>query len=450
MNITNNCSTNVALNITFKDESDLTPINGTIKPIDFDFVSADSYNYIHQENSELPYHTYCLEGPTYLDNSSLSISATGTIKYDATGYPLRTHYFSDSLTGNNATELILYLLNSDDGIYSSIQVQTTTGTAISDATIIVERQFEGVWTEIGRGNTDASGMVTFWVNPNYEHRYTVSADGYQTSIVAITPSQDTYTIQLTATGTDIIEYDSGSENVEFRVFPSIGPIETGLYNFGYEVSSDESNLRGCRAILKYSNGTEINRTTSCENSATYSGDTISIPYTVQSGDRLNLELWLKILSSCSDNVCSVGPRSGEVCNDNNDCTVWGVIDSDARFEEFNVTADSSTGLRGVFTDLNSWKGFGPSESVEQEWSKTIGVFLTLFILLGTLSYFTRIDSQWPGFFLILLWGLVLFLSMAGFFEYSITESSFLNQYTLAIIVSSLFIGWGFNTWGRYG
>tara|TARA_Y100000310_G_scaffold95718_2_gene93514 strand:- start:1632 stop:3281 length:1650 start_codon:yes stop_codon:yes gene_type:complete len=453
MNFTNsNCSVNTALNITYLDEDTLLNMNGTIKPLTFTFNSADNYYYTNQENTELPSQTYCLNGPTYLDNTSLSLTPTGTIKYDATGYPLRTHFFSSALTGNNVTNLALYLLSSDDGIYSSIQVQNTASVSIPGALIVVERQFTGVWVEIGRGNTDDAGMVTFWVNPNYEHRYTISADTYETKVVTITPTQETYTVQLVSTGQDVLEYESGQTTIQYNLFPALGPITTtGTFNFGYDISSDQANLRGCRVYLNYKNGTNIGNETGCDTASTYAGDTISVSYNLQAGDRLKAVLELRIASTCSteDNICAGGPRDGQTCGTDTDCEIWGVMDADAWWDQYNVTTDTGAGLRGVFTNLKGWNAWS-SNDIEAEYSRTMAVFLALFILLGVFTSMTRWDSQWPGATLIAVWGIIMFLSMTGWFTYNITSSSFMNKYTVAVTVTAMFIGWGLNTWGRNG
>jgi len=190
-----------------------------------------------------------------LNPSQYNFTTDLTLSYSASGYPIRTYTLDDRHFTIGATNTTLYLLASADGIYSSIQVVETTGISISGVFVTIERQVNGVYQIVGSGNTDDSGTVTFWVNPNFAHRVTASKTGYATAQVTITPSQSIYTLALSKTDQGAT-YDDEAGGLKYVIYPSVGTISRGSHSFNLTVRGN-LNLQGCR--LEIVNSTNVSQ-----------------------------------------------------------------------------------------------------------------------------------------------------------------------------------------------
>jgi len=294
------------------DEDDGSDLNATIQGLNFEFNSGDGYNYSFAETTiNQSSFMFCL------DPEDVDITASRNIRYKyGTEYPLRYYYLDDTLNGNTSLNKVLYLLSTDDGIYSTFQVQTTGGDPIQDVTVTVERNYlppsnNATYYTIGKTTTDGAGLATFWLNPNYEHKITFVKAGYQTRTEYVVPTEDDYTVQLTAQTTEV-SYSGSTEGLSWYFFPGIGAMEPGTYEFGVNITASKANLLGCRFLLYYTNGTQIGNNTGCTSSP-YTGGNANVSYAFEDGDRLRGELWLKIDASCTDSICDSGAIEGDAC-----------------------------------------------------------------------------------------------------------------------------------------
>ena len=144
-----------------------------------------------------------------------------TIQYSSTGYPQRKYDDNTDLT-STITHKTLYLLSSSDGIYSTIQVIDENGNIITGVEVEIERQFSGAWTIIGKESSDSAGTVTFWVNPDYSHRFTFTKSGCVTSTQTIRPTQTTYTASMNCGGSSNVIYASTIDGIKWFKTPSSG------------------------------------------------------------------------------------------------------------------------------------------------------------------------------------------------------------------------------------
>ncbi|GAG85298.1 unnamed protein product, partial [marine sediment metagenome] len=148
------------LNFTFKDEGDGSVINASNDLTDFDYWLSGgtvTQSYIVTNSTENPSYAFCFV-PADRD-----VIVDLTFKYSSTGYPLRTSQYNDQTLTNATTNQVLYLLGTADGIYSTIQTTTSLGSPISGVTVVVERQFSGVWTIVEQGVSGTDGASTFWI-----------------------------------------------------------------------------------------------------------------------------------------------------------------------------------------------------------------------------------------------------------------------------------------------
>jgi len=176
------------LNITFKDENDLSVINASINLVDTDFwltTESSATNYVDSRLINNSNYSFCF------NPGSQTVNLNMTLKYSLGGYPLRTYTLTNQSYTNVSTNTTLYLLSSADGIYNSIQVVNINGDPISGVSVLAERQILGFWVTVASEITGDDGLVSMWVNPNYKHRFTFSKTGYITQQNELTPSQST-------------------------------------------------------------------------------------------------------------------------------------------------------------------------------------------------------------------------------------------------------------------
>ena len=247
MNFTQCTSGNMAFNVSFLNESDLSTMNGAVNSLSLTFDSDDSGDYIYTytnltERSNL---TFCL------DPSGNDLSTTGTISYSASGFPQRTTSITETLNGDTLINKVVYLLPTADGIYTTFQVIDAGNSPISGVTVIAEKQLSGTYTVIGGGTTDASGAFTLWVDPNSVHRFTFSKTGYTTSTETITPTQTSYTVTLGgATVTNETNYNIG---ILYNTLPRDSTLNFDTdYNFAFNISSSYWNLSSYGFVLRNS------------------------------------------------------------------------------------------------------------------------------------------------------------------------------------------------------
>ena len=314
---------------------------------------------------------------------------TRIIQYSATGYPQRKYDDDTGLT-NTITHKTLYLLSSADGIYSTIQVVDENGDIVIGADVTMERQFSGVWTIVGKETTGSAGAVTFWVNPDYDHRFTVEKTGCVTTTGTIRPTQTTYTATIDCLGADDEIYIAPIEGIKYFLLPASGIITTGNQNFSFQVVSSKDNIVNVKFEIVNGSGYVLTSQTSACATA---GCTISIMY----------------------NVTSVQNIKGKYYVDLGDGYI--LLEADAHWIEVDIPARDGTfkqfwlNLRGVFDE---WHEVGEDVTNTGDFNRIVFIFLFLAIFIAVFNKLTHFDSSNPGAFLIFLTVVVFMGSIAGF------------------------------------
>jgi len=436
-------SGNVSLNFTFKDEESLDNINSTID-LSLDFDSDDEYEYFFTNTTVNDDYTFCLSP------AGVESTASGNIIYSNPGYEPRTYYFDGELTGDTQYNQTLYLLDSGSGIYSSIQVQTTGASPIPGVTLTVARKLpgEGDYTAISQKQTDSSGLSTFWVNPNYEHKYTASKTGYTTQVFYLTPSQDTYTIQMVP-ATEEEKYSSPTKGLIWNVGPTPGYISAGEHLFEFNITSSYDNLLGCKFEIVDENQTVLSSAEGC-GTGLLGGDNLSDSYTIPDSVRklwgwyyVKLDIECNIAEGNGLGYCDGGIYNGDSCTVDSNCTGWGYIDADTFWSVWDVTENDANTLGNFFAMLTTLGDFG--EGNEQDYSRVVSFFLVMTLLLGLLNYSTGVELRHPGSVLILIIPIVWIASIAGFLTYDLINSSvWWEQYLIATTATFFSVGYILN------
>jgi hypothetical protein len=263
-----NTTTGLYINFSFKDEGNLSEINANIPTSTFNYWIGDgtvnkTLTYVNTTDAQ--YFGFCLTP------GIPSIKVDSRIQYKSTDYPQRT-YDPDVLTyTNTTTNKTLYLLGTADGIYVTFQVINLAEQTIIGVTVNATRTISGDTVIVGDGTTDASGSVTFWLNPDFQHLLTFAKTGYSTTQFSVTPTQTSYTVSL---GQEIESNPDYNRGVTFSFSPNGSYInQNEEYVFGFTISSDLYNFDSFGFSLYYKNGTLVGSQTSTSSG----GGTISLP-----------------------------------------------------------------------------------------------------------------------------------------------------------------------------
>lgn len=257
MNYTNCDTGNLALNISFRNETNNAIINGTLSSLDTTFDSGDSggYSNVYSDSGNKVNYGFCL------NPNGIGVNATRDYRFLFTSFPQRQLYQdTTSLAGGSQSNQILYLLDSSSGSYVTFQVVDTGGSVISGAYVQVTKNIGGSDVIIVSGNTDASGTITFWLDPLSSVTLYVSEATHGSTTQSITPTSSSYTLTLgTATSTNYtspywgVSYDIGPKDIILN--------NNTVYNFTFNISSTYWDLTSYGfTLINSSNGAVLNST----------------------------------------------------------------------------------------------------------------------------------------------------------------------------------------------
>lgn len=277
-----NCSSgNIALNLTYQNESDSSNMDATIDLLTFDFtddLSSTSYSFTGTEG---PSQSFCI------DPNNLDLATSGTIRYSATGFPERQVSFSNTLNGNDTLAQTLYLLPTADGIYVTFQVVDTSGAPIEDVTVTAKTVIDGTLTDVGGGETDAAGVITLWLNPNAVHTISASKSGVGSLTTSITPTQSLYTLTLSTTSTT--NQTSAYFGITYNILPTDVILNNNtVYDFIFNISSSDGNLTSYGfQLYNASSGALLNSTSG--NTAT--GEVLTVGLDTITYQEIQMDYW---------------------------------------------------------------------------------------------------------------------------------------------------------------
>ncbi|MFW6225651.1 MAG: hypothetical protein ACOC3V_01665, partial [bacterium] len=240
------------INFSFKDEDTLNPTEGQLTSFEYSYWLGDgtkniSGEYINQTNQS--YFDFCFSP------SNREINVDMYLQYKNDDAPQRIYDPSTIILTNQTTNQTLYLLSSSDGIYVTIQVINLAEQAISGVDINVTREISGETVLVGQGQTGSAGSVTFWLNPDFRHTFTLSKEGYDTLSESLTPTNSEYTFTF---GSEAEAEDDYSQGISQTIRPSQSYVDNGTsYNFSYTLGSSYWDVDRYGFTLYYDNGTEI-------------------------------------------------------------------------------------------------------------------------------------------------------------------------------------------------
>lgn len=398
-------------NISFKDESTLSSINGTLQGSTFVYYLGNgtinktlSYS-VTTNSSSYRFCSLPADRPYYV---------LPDVNYLLTGYPTRIYNPSLLTLTNSTTNTTLYLLSSADGIYVTFITATTSNTPISGVDIEITRVLGGSTTTIFSGLTDSAGSVTVWLNPNYDHTITASKSGYTTNTQTIKPTQSQYTLTM-ETALDDYEYVADRKGLKWFAFPGSGVIKTTNYTlFGYNVSAKNNNLVSCKLELLNSNKTII--ITSAETFATNNSlCSVSINYSMN-----YTQVKGRLLVDLGDG--------------------YKILEDDAKWR---LVQYNTTGMTMIdwFRGLDELEvSYFNNDEQHREYTYILLFFLVVMIICAVLNRMGW-DIQTNGGMIFLVGILVWAASVPGFLTLSdISPFAIIDRFFVAIIYTMFMIG----------
>lgn len=413
------------LNFTFKDENTNSALNG----------SFDVATFYYQLNSGSTIKTLSYANPgSYTGSYSLcfsppseSVLVNGSVQYAASGYPQRTYTLTPTTFTNTTTNTTLYLLSTADGIYSSFQTVTSSQSRIAGVNILVERVIGLNYETVGVDTTDDSGVATFWLNPNYDHRITATASGYTTNVVTIRPTQSTYTLVMSGSGTSSnMSYTSPIPGIKWISNRGSGTLKVGTYSIQVNVTDSQSSLENCKfELIDMDNATILATTTSLTNSSFCS---LTNSVTVIKGQKI----------------------FGRVSVDTTSTDGFVIIDTDYKWSVFDDNARTWISTTSLLDEIFDSPEFGDDQN-RAEYSRMMFFFIFATIVLGVFIFFTGAELQSPGITILITTSIVWIASIGGLLSFDSGSDNILpvfEKYGLALIWTLYGGGFALNQWRK--
>lgn len=268
------------LNISFKDESDLSIINATIPTSTFVYYLGDgtvtkTLTFIN--NSVNFNYEFCAT-----PNRTLTVNSLIQYK-QGSEYPQRIFSQTEASLTNTTTNLTLYLLGVSDGLFVTFQVFGGQSAALEGVSVGGTRILEGSAQSVAQGTTDAAGTVTFWINPDFLHTFTYIKTGFETVIESLFPTQTLYTVTMGGGAAEGI--NDTAEGIQITILPQGSFLDVNtFYTFTYRINSSSLTLDEFGFELFYNNGTSIHS----DSSTTTTGGTLTKSFNTSNETRLTM------------------------------------------------------------------------------------------------------------------------------------------------------------------
>ena len=359
------------LNITFKDEGNLSDLSASITTSEFVYYLGSgtinkTLEFINNTNN-LNY-TFC----SSTTNRTLNVDPVVQYK-SGSSYPQRIWDEVVQQYTNTTTQQVLFLLSSIDGIFVTFQVINQAEQPLEGVVVTGTRIIDGSEILVASGTTSAAGSVTFWLNPDFSHTFTFVKEGFTTFVTSLFPNLPTFTIQLGVTTEVVQDFTQG---ISYTIRPAGDYLEQNTnHTFNFTLSSTFFTVDQFGITLRFANGTEVGTNTSTSN-----GGTLSLFTNVSNDSKIFLDFNYLINETFSN-----GTRT------------W--IIQDLAGSEFSI-------LR-FFTDLSLYIDAGLFGL--DDFGKAFLSFIILLTTVGILS--TRYGIASEAALMGIIFGIVLFLDV---------------------------------------
>ena len=393
LGLCNETLTTKFLNITFQDEDNLTRLNASIPNAQFvyytDSISLNkTFTYIN--NTDNFEYDFCA-------TPNVTINVIPYLQYKkGIVYPQRIWSPAVQNYSNVTINQVLYLLESADGQYVTIQVINSADQVISGVAVNATRTIDGSDTIVGTGNTGSDGTITFWLNPDFSHIFSFSKTGYTDYTTTFAPTQSSYTITL-AGGTAAT--NSSIRGINYWVLPT----NSTLFNdtdvsFIFNLTSSYWDVSEYGFSLRLANGTIMSG-----GSTGVEGTPLTLSYNVNNQTIIYMDYYWVIEGAYT-----------------NASRYWVVINSEL----------TGWSIANLFIDLKNYMDYGFFGI--DDFGKYFIVFIIMFVSVGIMSYKFGLTS--PLTISTLTFGIIFFFDVVVDMIPSIRGINNLLTYLAAVIL----------------
>ncbi len=149
--------------------------------------------------------------------------------------------FLVTLAAGSHIALDAYMLNTSAGTSIEFFVKDPFDKLLEGATLLVQRQLNDTFVTVAQDETDFTGAVLLFLDTTVEYTITVTATGFNTKVVTVTPQTSlVYTIFLEETTT--IDFTEFFNLIQFNINPEGGVVDAVLQNFTFILTSPTAIL----------------------------------------------------------------------------------------------------------------------------------------------------------------------------------------------------------------
>jgi hypothetical protein len=291
------------------------------------------------------------------------------------------------------------------------------GAAISGVGIVVEKQVGGSWIIISQDYTDDSGLVQFWLDPDYDYRFTASKSGYTTVSQTFRPTTDIRTITMGEPAPTVVVLDS---HIMYAFSPDGALNNNTKYNFTFRLNSSYFDITSCTLYIK--NGSTIYKSSSSSFTARWCDITIE----ADTGKNKTLT---------SEAVYIIN----------------GTAITKRQFYSVNEVYTGQFSLKNFLDDMTAFGQAGFND-----FSRMIIALIVIFAIVAASAQEYNVKNA--DFIIAVVWLLVIFFSYIGWFRISSVtfppvrnmSLGWLNQYIISVIISLFTAGYFVNQHNKGG
>ena len=323
-----------------------------------------------------------------------------SLVYEATDYPQRGFSDENIILTNISVDVPLYLLHIDEGIFARFRIVDSFQRSLNGVRGEMERVVGGSTITIEVEESDDSGLMTFWLDPDVTYTFIFSLEGFTTESVDLrVTTGEIFTVTLGG-GLAI----SNNQSFETGIISSFSPSNIILqnntnYTFMFNMTSIYWTITDCTLFIQ--NGSTV--LTSSSSSFDDDSCDIAISYSTANLDTI-----------ISKVVYSLN----------------GTEISKQREYRIRFTYEGDFSLKNFMDDL---KAFG--QAGFNDFTRIVIAFIIITSIIASLSI--KAGLREPISMTILTLGLVWFFSFLGWMtiNYDSIPTEWLKQYILAILLS---------------
>ena len=142
-----------------------------------------------------------------------------------------------SVLTNVTTQQNLFLLPTQLGLFAQFRTQDTLGNTLVNVLASITRTLGGVTISVTSDNTDGSGVVVFFLNPDVTYTGEFSLIGFVTNTFSFVPVTDLRTVVLGSTATIVVNGTTIGLGTEFEIQPNNDSLNNNtLTTFSFNVT----------------------------------------------------------------------------------------------------------------------------------------------------------------------------------------------------------------------